>query len=131
MLLGNKNAILYGGGGAIGGAVARTFAGEGAKVFLAGRPLATLDAAARDIAAAGGAAETAQVDALDKPSVQKSIAAVTGAAVSSIPINRIFWNDGMLAATMHCACTAKSNRMAIVEAMSHLFVLSAQESCAK
>src|SRR4051812_30749764 len=37
MLLKNKIAVIYGGGGAIGGAVARTFAREGAKVFLAGR----------------------------------------------------------------------------------------------
>ena len=37
MLLENKNAIIYGGGGSIGGAVAKEFAREGAKVFLAGR----------------------------------------------------------------------------------------------
>jgi NAD(P)-dependent dehydrogenase (short-subunit alcohol dehydrogenase family) len=37
MLIENKNAVIYGGGGAIGGAVARAFAREGAKVFLAGR----------------------------------------------------------------------------------------------
>jgi NAD(P)-dependent dehydrogenase (short-subunit alcohol dehydrogenase family) len=36
MFLENKNAVIYGGGGAIGGAVARAFAREGAKVFLAG-----------------------------------------------------------------------------------------------
>ncbi len=34
MLLENKNAVIYGGGGTIGGAVARAFAREGAKVFL-------------------------------------------------------------------------------------------------
>jgi 3-oxoacyl-[acyl-carrier protein] reductase len=37
MLLENKNAIIYGAGAGIGGAVARTFAREGASVFLAGR----------------------------------------------------------------------------------------------
>jgi predicted amino acid dehydrogenase len=37
MLLENKVAIIYGAGGAIGGAVARTFAREGAKVFLLSR----------------------------------------------------------------------------------------------
>ncbi len=31
MLLENKNAVIYGGGGAIGGAVARAFAREGAR----------------------------------------------------------------------------------------------------
>jgi NAD(P)-dependent dehydrogenase (short-subunit alcohol dehydrogenase family) len=37
MLLEGKNAVVYGGGGGIGGAVARAFAREGARVFLAGR----------------------------------------------------------------------------------------------
>lgn len=39
MLLANKNAIVYGGAGDVGGAVARAFAREGARVFLAGVPL--------------------------------------------------------------------------------------------
>ena len=39
MLLKRKNAVIYGAGGAVGGAVARTFAREGANVFLAGRRL--------------------------------------------------------------------------------------------
>ena len=43
MLLENKVAVIYGAGGAIGGAVARTFAREGARVFLAGRTRAKLD----------------------------------------------------------------------------------------
>lgn len=59
MLLENKTALIHGGGGAIGGAVARTFAREGARVFLAGRTLAKLDAVAREVSAAGGAVETA------------------------------------------------------------------------
>ena len=42
MLLQNKNAVIYGGGGAIGGAVARAFGREGGTVFLAGRTLKTL-----------------------------------------------------------------------------------------
>ena len=54
MLLQNKNAVIYGGGGAIGGAVARAFAREGARVFLAGRTLAKLDQVAREISVAGG-----------------------------------------------------------------------------
>jgi NAD(P)-dependent dehydrogenase (short-subunit alcohol dehydrogenase family) len=43
MLLENKNAVIYGWGESIGGAVARTFACEGARAFLAGCTLATLD----------------------------------------------------------------------------------------
>ncbi len=81
MLLGNKNAVIYGAGGAIGGAVARAFAREGARVFLAGRTLAKLDAVAKDISAAGGVAKTAEVDALDEQAVNKhadAVAAIAG-----------------------------------------------------
>ena len=53
MLLANKTAIIYGGAGDVGGAVARAFAREGARVFLAGRTASTLEAAAADIRAAG------------------------------------------------------------------------------
>jgi 3-oxoacyl-[acyl-carrier protein] reductase len=57
----------------IGGAVARAFAHEGARVFLAGRSLAPLEAVALDISRSGGVAETAHVDALDEPSVEKHL----------------------------------------------------------
>ena len=82
MLLQDRTAIIYGGGGAIGGAAARAFAREGARVFLAGRTAATLDAVAEPIRAAGGAAETAEVDALDERAVDRhadAVAAATGA----------------------------------------------------
>jgi len=71
MLLEKKNAIIYGAGGAIGSVVARTFAREGANVYLAGRTLESLDSVAKDISAAGGIAETAQVDALDEQAVER------------------------------------------------------------
>ncbi len=80
MLLANKNAVIHGAGGAIGGAVARAFAREGANVFLAGRTLAAVDAVAKDIAAAGGKAETAQVDALDERAVEQHTGAVADKA---------------------------------------------------
>jgi 3-oxoacyl-[acyl-carrier protein] reductase len=76
MLLENRNAIVYGGAGAIGGAVARAFAREGAAVHLAGRTAATLGTVADDIRAAGGRAETAEVDALDDAAVTEHAAAV-------------------------------------------------------
>lgn len=69
MLLENKVAVIYGAGGAIGSAVARTFAGEGARVFLAGRTQATLDTVAAGIRAGGGVADTTVVDALDEQAV--------------------------------------------------------------
>ncbi len=76
MLLKDKKAVIYGAGGAIGGAVARAFAREGARVFLAGRTLATLDRVAEEIRSAGGVAEKAQVDALDEQAIEKHIGEV-------------------------------------------------------
>ena len=73
MLLENKTAVIYGAGGAIGGAVARAFAREGARLFLTGRDVAKLDAVAEEIVAAGGVAETAQVDALDEQAVEEHL----------------------------------------------------------
>ena len=76
MLLENKNAVIYGAGGAIGGAVARAFGREGARVFLTGRHLARVDGIAEEMRAEGGVAEAAQVDALDEHAVEEHIAAV-------------------------------------------------------
>lgn len=80
MLLENKNAVIYGGGGSIGGAVARAFAREGARVFLAGRTEARLEEVAGGIRAAGGDAETAVVDALDEEAVDRHADAVAAKA---------------------------------------------------
>lgn len=80
MLLENKVAVVYGAGGAIGGAAARAFAREGARVFLAGRTPAALDKVAADIRAAGGTAETAQVDAMDEDAVGAFADSVAGRA---------------------------------------------------
>jgi 3-oxoacyl-[acyl-carrier protein] reductase len=80
MLLESKNAVIYGGAGSIGGAVARAFAREGARVFLAGRTPASLEAVAEEIRSAGGAAETAEVDALDERAVDEHADAVAADA---------------------------------------------------
>src|SRR5215207_5838977 len=82
MLLENKNAIIDGGGGAIGGGVARTFAREGARVFLAGRTREPLDAVAKDIRSAGGSAEVDELDALDERAVEEHAQAVAAQAGS-------------------------------------------------
>lgn len=76
MLLENKNAVIYGGGGSIGGAVAKEFAREGARVFLAGRTREPLEALASDIEAEGGSAEAEVLDALDEKAVDEHAAAV-------------------------------------------------------
>lgn len=90
MLLQNKNAVIYGGGGAIGGAAARVFAREGAKVFLAGRTLAKLEQVAQEISAAGGMAVTAQLDALDRGAINKHAdAMVADAGGIDIALNAV------------------------------------------
>jgi NAD(P)-dependent dehydrogenase (short-subunit alcohol dehydrogenase family) len=76
MLLESKVAIVYGAGGQIGSGIARAFAREGARVFLAGRTLASLEDVAEQISGAGGVAESAQVDALDEEAVERHADAV-------------------------------------------------------
>jgi 3-oxoacyl-[acyl-carrier protein] reductase len=80
MLLEGRTAVVYGGAGRVGGAVARAFAGEGARVFLAGRTRDRLEAVAGDIRAAGGSAATAEVDALDERAVDAHADAVAAEA---------------------------------------------------
>jgi len=94
MLLGNKNAVIYGAGGSIGGAVARTFAREGARVFLAGRTRDALDQVAKDIAAGGGRAEAAEVDALDERAVDEHAQAMAAHAGSiDVSVNLVSRGD--------------------------------------
>lgn len=76
MKLKAKNALVYGAGGAVGGAVARAFARDGAKVFLAGRTRTSLEVVAKDIREAGGVAETVQTDAFDEQAVEQCTASV-------------------------------------------------------
>ena len=80
MRLENKTAVIYGASGGIGAATAQAFAREGAKLFLAGRNLAKVEELAKDIRAAGGRAEAAQVDALDEQSIDRHLDAVTAKA---------------------------------------------------
>jgi NAD(P)-dependent dehydrogenase (short-subunit alcohol dehydrogenase family) len=72
-LLEGKTAVVYGAGGAIGGAVARAFAREGASVHLTGRQLKKIEPVAEEIVAAGGVAEAAAVDALDERAVAEHL----------------------------------------------------------
>ena len=79
-LLGGKTAIIYGGGGRIGRGVARTFAREGATIFLVGRTEATLRTVADEVASAGGLAHVAVVDCLDERAVEAHAASVVDQA---------------------------------------------------
>jgi NAD(P)-dependent dehydrogenase (short-subunit alcohol dehydrogenase family) len=76
MLLENKTAVIYGAGGAIGGAVARAFASEGAKLFLTGRQREPVEVVAKEVVSPGGSAEAAEVDALDEQAVEKHLQSV-------------------------------------------------------
>src|SRR5499427_7841986 len=73
MMLKDKVAVIYGAGGAIGGAVARAFAREGAKLFLTGRRRTPVEAVAKEVLSAGGSAEAAEVNALDEQAVDKHL----------------------------------------------------------
>ena len=94
MLLEDKNAVIYGAGGAVGSAVARVFGREGAKVHLAGRTLESLEEVAEEIRSAGGLAETAQVDANDEHAVDRHADAVaTSAGGIDVSFNLISVGD--------------------------------------
>ncbi|GAA0459751.1 SDR family oxidoreductase [Streptomyces sp. NPDC046215] len=94
MLLENKVAVVYGAGGRIGSAVARAFAREGARVFLAGRTQFALDEVADLIRSAGGAAETERVDALDEGEVRAFVDGVAERAGRlDISFNLISYGD--------------------------------------
>ncbi|QDY89848.1 SDR family oxidoreductase [Arthrobacter sp. UKPF54-2] len=93
-LLQGKTALIYGAGGAIGGAVSRSFAAEGATVYLAGRTEPRLEKVARDIRDDGGRAETAVVDALDEQQVDAFVdAAAKKAKRIDISFNAISFGD--------------------------------------
>src|SRR5215203_592091 len=97
MLLEGKNAVIYGGGGSVGGAVARTFALEGANVFLAGRTREPLEMVASDIEKAGGRVEVAELDALDEQAVEEHMGELVDNAGSiDVSFNAISIQDVQL-----------------------------------
>jgi NAD(P)-dependent dehydrogenase (short-subunit alcohol dehydrogenase family) len=72
-MLQGKSAVVFGAGGSIGAAIAKEFAAEGARVFLAGRTKASLEAVTKQIVAVGGDARTAVLDVLEDASVSQYI----------------------------------------------------------
>jgi 3-oxoacyl-[acyl-carrier protein] reductase len=76
MLLDSKTAIVYGAAGAIGSAVARAYAREGAEVHLVGRTQTTLDPIAQRIRQDRGAAHVTTLDVLDRAAVERHAADV-------------------------------------------------------
>jgi 3-oxoacyl-[acyl-carrier protein] reductase len=80
MFLQNKNAVIYGAGGSLAGAIARAFAEAGARMFLTGHRLEPVQRVAEEIRHAGGQAEAAVVDALDAKAVDDHIQRVARTA---------------------------------------------------
>jgi NAD(P)-dependent dehydrogenase (short-subunit alcohol dehydrogenase family) len=76
MMLKDKVAVVYGAGGAIGGAVAVAFAREGATLFLTGHRRTPVEVVAKEIVSAGGSAEAAEVDALDEQAMDAHLQSV-------------------------------------------------------
>ena len=81
-MLQDKRAVVFGGGGSIGAAVAQELASEGAEVFLAGRSSTSVEVVAKQITAAGGQAHAEVVDALDAAAVDDYLDAVVQQAGS-------------------------------------------------
>jgi 7-alpha-hydroxysteroid dehydrogenase len=94
VLLANRTAIVYGGSGAVGGAVAKAFAREGARVFLAARRAERLEVVAAEIRASGGEAKVAPVNASDKAAIEGHLAGIVDrAGPVKIMFNAIEWGD--------------------------------------
>jgi NAD(P)-dependent dehydrogenase (short-subunit alcohol dehydrogenase family) len=120
-LLEGKTAIIYGGGGGIGGGVARAYAREGAKVFVAGRTRQALDAVVKDITSAGGWAQAAVVDALDEIAVEGHIRAVA-AATGSIDVSFNLINRGDVQGTPLIDMTTDDLLHAVVVGLQSNFI---------
>jgi NAD(P)-dependent dehydrogenase (short-subunit alcohol dehydrogenase family) len=89
-LLTSKTAIIYGAGGSLGSAVARSFAAEGATVHLVGRTREPLERLAAEI---GDAAHVAVLDALDERAVDEHADAVAAAGGIDVSFNLITLGD--------------------------------------
>jgi NAD(P)-dependent dehydrogenase (short-subunit alcohol dehydrogenase family) len=146
MLLENKTAVIYGGAGAVGGAVARAFAREGARVFLSGRTPSTLEAVADEIVAAGGYAFASPVDALDEHAVEahlNHVVAQTGrvdisftaitvpqAGVQGIPLVELSTQSFMQPIEVYaksCFITARAAARRMVEQRSGVILVHTPE----
>jgi len=120
-LLQDKNAIIYGGGGGIGGGVARTFAPSRAKVFLVGRTREKLDTVARDIKSGGGSAEVAVLDALDEKAVHEHASAVASQA-GSIDVSFNLITRGDVQGTPLVDMTTENLLRAVVTGLQSNFI---------
>ena len=70
-ILKDKVAVVFAASGEIAGAVARSFAQHGAKLYVTARNLEAVNVLAREIKASGGRVEVAKVDALDESGIDE------------------------------------------------------------
>ena len=71
--LNDKVAVVFAASGAIAGAVAKSFAAHGAKVYVSARDLSAVRMLADDIKQNGGWAEAHQVDAMNETQIENYI----------------------------------------------------------
>jgi 3-oxoacyl-[acyl-carrier protein] reductase len=121
MVLEGRNAVIYGGGGSIGSAVARAFAHEGARVHLAGRTLETLELVTDSIRADGGSAETVVVDALDERAVDAHADAVV-AKHGSLDISFNLISHGDVQGTPLAEMSLADFEQPVVTALRTMFI---------
>lgn len=94
MLLKNRNAVIYGAGGSLGGAFARAFADAGATVYVTGHHIEPVQQLANEINAAGGKAVAAQIDAMVEQQVNDYLSGLVAEGHSiDISFNAIGWKD--------------------------------------
>src|SRR5258708_19759865 len=88
-----KNVIVTGGGGAIGGAICRSFAGYGSTVGVVDKNLEGANKIANEITKAGGKAFVSGVDIADYAAVSKAIARFESeAGPTDVLVNNAGWD---------------------------------------
>ncbi len=78
MAFSNKTIVVTGASSGLGEHFARTLATDGARVVLTARRRSKLDGIADEIAAAGGKAQSVEMDVTDAASVEEGFAAIDG-----------------------------------------------------
>jgi len=76
MLLQNKNAILFGAGGSVGGTIAKALADAGANLYLSNRSIDAVKKLADEIKTNGGKAQAFPIDALNEKQVNDFVSKV-------------------------------------------------------
>ena len=89
MMLTGKKVLLFAAAGAVGSAVAKEFARQGADLWLSARRREALEPLANEFRNAGVSVKTEAVDALDERQVDRWISAATSAGSIDVVLNAI------------------------------------------